>query len=131
MHSLKLRFAGLALLATCGLSPAIQAQKTKPTHIHVRTLIGRALAVENAVAIIEMGTSDVQIVYRVLGGESDRTALMALALGIAMRDREPFLGALLLMVFISEGAAEYNHELSIRPLVAAIADLAVLALIFI
>ncbi len=54
----------------------------------------------------------------------------ALALAATTHALEPFLAALLLMAFLSEYAAERNHELSVRPLVAASADAAVWALIF-
>jgi hypothetical protein len=55
----------------------------------------------------------------------------ALALGIATHQLLPFIAALLLMALIAEAAAERNHELSVRPLVAVAVDLAVWALIFI
>jgi hypothetical protein len=55
----------------------------------------------------------------------------ALALSIATRDLAPFIAALLLMALVSEFAAGRNRELSIRPLTAAAADLAIWALIFI
>jgi hypothetical protein len=58
-------------------------------------------------------------------------ALAALGLSIATHELLPFIAALLLMVLISEYAAARNHERSIRPMVAAAADLAVWALIFI
>jgi hypothetical protein len=58
-------------------------------------------------------------------------AAAALALSIATHQLAPFIAALLLMVLICEYAAERNHELSIRLLVAAAADLAIWALIFI
>jgi hypothetical protein len=54
----------------------------------------------------------------------------ALALAVATHALEPFLAVLLLMALLSEYAAERNHELSVRPLVAAAADAAVWALIF-
>ena len=55
----------------------------------------------------------------------------ALALSIATHQLVPFIASLLLMVLICEYAATRNHQLSIRPLVAASADLAVWALVFI
>ena len=58
-------------------------------------------------------------------------AATALALSIATHRFIPFIAALLLMVLICEYAAERNHELTVRPLVAAAADLAIWALIFI
>ncbi len=58
-------------------------------------------------------------------------AMVALALSVATHQMEPFIAALLLMVLICEFAAARNHELSIRPLMAAAADLSVWALIFI
>jgi hypothetical protein len=57
-------------------------------------------------------------------------ALTALALTLATHDMPPFIAALLLMVIACEYAALRNHELSVRPLVAAAADLALWALIF-
>ena len=58
-------------------------------------------------------------------------AVAALALSIATHTMTPFIAVLLLMVLVSEFAAGRNRELSIRPLVAAAADLAIWALIFI
>ena len=58
-------------------------------------------------------------------------AVAALTLSIATHDMAPFIAALLLMVLVSEFAASRNRELSIRPLVATAADLAIWALIFI
>jgi hypothetical protein len=58
-------------------------------------------------------------------------AVAALALSIATHRLVPFIASLLLMVLICEYAATRNRQLSIRPLVAAAADLAVWALIFI
>ena len=58
-------------------------------------------------------------------------AAVALALAIATHDLMPFLWVLLLMVLICEYAAERNHELSVRPMVALAADLAVWAVLFI
>ena len=58
-------------------------------------------------------------------------AVAALALSIATHDLTPFIAALLLMILVSEYAAGINRELSIRPLVAAAADLAIWAQIFI
>lgn len=57
-------------------------------------------------------------------------ALTALALTLATHDMPHFIAALLLMVLACEYAALRNHELSVRPLVAVAADLAVWALIF-
>jgi hypothetical protein len=81
------------------------------------------------------------IVASALAWKRDRTpvfwvanitaALAALGLSIATHELLPFIAALLLMVLISEYAAARNHERSIRPMVAAAADLAVWALIFI
>jgi len=58
-------------------------------------------------------------------------AVAALALSIATHTMTPFIAVLLLMVLVSEFAAERNRALGIRPLVAAAADLAIWALIFI
>jgi len=58
-------------------------------------------------------------------------AVAALALSIATHQLLPFIIVLLLMVLLCELAAEFNHELSLRPIVAAAADLAIWALIFI
>jgi len=58
-------------------------------------------------------------------------AVVALALAIATHEVTPFIAALLLMVLLSEYAAGRNHELGVRFLVAAAADLGVWALIFI
>jgi len=57
-------------------------------------------------------------------------ALTALALLLGTSELPPFLAALLLMALISEGAALRNHERSVRPLIAAAADLAVWVLIY-
>jgi hypothetical protein len=57
-------------------------------------------------------------------------ALTALALLLATSELAPFVAALLLMALISEGAALRNHERSVRPLIAAAADLAVWVLIY-
>jgi hypothetical protein len=57
--------------------------------------------------------------------------LTAVALLIATHDLVPFLCALLLMAMISEVAASRSHWLSLRPLVAVAADLAVCLLIYI
>ena len=59
------------------------------------------------------------------------SALTAVALSIATHEMMPFLAALLLMVLLSELAAMRGRAQSIRPLVAAVADVAVWALIFI
>ena len=58
-------------------------------------------------------------------------AVATLALSIATHTMTPFIAVLLLMVLVSEFAAGRNRELSIRPLVAAAADLAIWALLFI
>jgi hypothetical protein len=58
-------------------------------------------------------------------------AVTALALSMATRELAPFIAVLLLMVLICEYAIERDHERSIRPLVAASADLAIWFLIFI
>lgn len=58
-------------------------------------------------------------------------AAVALALSSATHDLLPFDAALLLMVLICEVAAARQHELSVRPVVAAVADAATWALIFI
>jgi hypothetical protein len=58
-------------------------------------------------------------------------ATVALTLSIATHEMAPFIAALLLMVLICECAAGRNHELSVRALVAAAADLGVWALIYI
>ncbi len=58
-------------------------------------------------------------------------ACSALALAIAAHDLAPFIAALLLMALICEVAAWRNHQRGLRLPVAAAADLAVWALIFI
>jgi hypothetical protein len=58
-------------------------------------------------------------------------AAATLALSIATHQLEPFLATLLLMALMCEYAAGRNHPWSVRPLVAAAADLAIWALIFI
>jgi hypothetical protein len=55
----------------------------------------------------------------------------ALALSIATHELAPFIAALLVMAVLCEYAAGRGHQLGVRPLVAAAADLAVWALIFI
>ncbi|HEX9111836.1 MAG TPA: hypothetical protein VF845_10195, partial [Terriglobales bacterium] len=57
--------------------------------------------------------------------------LTAVALLIATRDLVPFLCALLCMALISEVAASRSHWLSMRPLVAVAADLAICVLIYV
>jgi hypothetical protein len=57
--------------------------------------------------------------------------LTAMALFIATHDLVPFLCALLFMALISEVAGSRSHWLSLRPLVAVAADLAVGILIYI
>jgi hypothetical protein len=57
--------------------------------------------------------------------------LTALALLIATRDLVPFSSALLFMALASEAAAGCNRWLSLSPLVAAAADLAILILLYI
>jgi hypothetical protein len=71
---------------------------------------------------------DLASVFWVANGAS---ALMALALTLATHEMAPFVAALLLMAVVCELAAWRNHALSVRPLVAAAADLAIWALIFI
>jgi len=56
--------------------------------------------------------------------------LTALALTLATHNMPPYIAALLLMALACECASLRNHELSVRPLVAAAADLALWALIF-
>ena len=58
-------------------------------------------------------------------------AAAALALSIATHQFLPFLATLLLMAITCEYAAVRNHPWSVRPLVAAAADLAIWALILI
>jgi hypothetical protein len=58
-------------------------------------------------------------------------ALAALALAIASHQMAPFVASLLIMVVICELAAGLDHAFGVRPLVAAAADLGVLALVFI
>ena len=58
-------------------------------------------------------------------------SVVALALSVATHDLLPFIAALLLMVLLCEAAAIRDRELSVRPLVAAVADAAIWALIFI
>ncbi len=58
-------------------------------------------------------------------------ASAALALAVATHQLLPFIAVLLLTVLLCEVASEFNHELSLRPFVAAAADLGILALIFI
>jgi len=58
-------------------------------------------------------------------------AASALVLAVATHQLIPFLAVLLLMVLLCEGAAQMSHELSLRPFVAAAADVAVWALIYI
>jgi hypothetical protein len=58
-------------------------------------------------------------------------AVAALALSIASRQLAPFIAAILLMVLICEVSAGLKHAVSLRPFVAAAADLAIWALIFI
>jgi hypothetical protein len=60
------------------------------------------------------------------------TAVLAsLALILATHDMVPFICALLLMALTGEFAAGFRRWLSVRPLVAAAADLAILALLYI
>jgi len=58
-------------------------------------------------------------------------AAAALALAVATHQLLPFISVLLLMVLLCELAAEFHHELSLRPLVAAAADLGIWAIVFI
>lgn len=58
-------------------------------------------------------------------------AAAALALAVATHRLLPFITVLLLMVLLCELAAEFNHELSLRPFVAAAADLGIWAIAFI
>lgn len=58
-------------------------------------------------------------------------ALTALALSIATHVMAPFIATLLLMVLICEYAIAHDRGRAIRPLVAAVADVAVWALIFV
>jgi hypothetical protein len=58
-------------------------------------------------------------------------ATVAFALSIATREMTPFIAALMLMVLLSEYAAFRDHGLSVRPLVATIADLAIAAQFYI
>jgi hypothetical protein len=58
-------------------------------------------------------------------------ALVALALLVATHDMPPFIATLLLMVLVCEVSAVRNHEMSVRPIVAMAADVAIWALVFI
>jgi hypothetical protein len=58
-------------------------------------------------------------------------SLAALVLAVATRDPAPFLFALLAIAFIGEAAAAGHRALRVRPVIAAAADLAVFALIWI
>lgn len=58
-------------------------------------------------------------------------AAAALVLGIATHDLVPFIAALLLMSAAGEFAAARDRTLSVRPLIAMAADLAIFALIWI
>jgi hypothetical protein len=57
--------------------------------------------------------------------------ITALILAIAARDLAPFVAALLLMAIVGEIAAARHRTLRVRPLVAAAADLALFALVWI
>lgn len=59
------------------------------------------------------------------------TSIAALVLAIATRDLVPFLSALLLIAIAGEIAAARHRTLRVRPLVAATADLALFALVWI
>jgi len=67
---------------------------------------------------------------RILWVANGTAAATALALAVATHDLIPFLGVLLLLVVLTEGAAQRNRALSLRPLVAAAADLGVWMLIY-
>ncbi|MGA8108397.1 MAG: hypothetical protein WBD46_18540 [Acidobacteriaceae bacterium] len=58
-------------------------------------------------------------------------SLTAMVLAIAARDLAPFIAALLAMALVGEIAAARNRTLRVRPLVAAAADFAIFALIWI
>ena len=58
-------------------------------------------------------------------------AVAAFVLAIATHQLIPFIAALLLMVLVCEIASEFHHEVSLRPFLAAAADLAIWAVIFI
>ncbi|MGO9337721.1 MAG: hypothetical protein ACLPY1_09460 [Terracidiphilus sp.] len=58
-------------------------------------------------------------------------AVAALSLAIATRELNPFLAVLLLMSLVCEYSSEHQHARSVRPFVAAAADLAVWVSIFI
>jgi hypothetical protein len=67
-----------------------------------------------------------------VAGIADAAAsLAALVLAIATRDFVPFLFALLLIAIVGEIAAARHRTLRVRPLVAAAADLALFALVWI
>ncbi|MGA8159217.1 MAG: hypothetical protein WA374_11780 [Acidobacteriaceae bacterium] len=67
----------------------------------------------------------------VAGMANAAASLAALVLAVASRDLTPFLFALLAMAIVSEVAAARHRSLRVRPVVAAAADLAVFALIWI
>ena len=70
--------------------------------------------------------------FAVVAGIADATAsLAALVLAVASRDLTPFLFALLAMAIVGEVAAARHRSLRVRPVVAAAADIAVFALIWI
>lgn len=71
---------------------------------------------------------DLAPVFWVANGVAAGTAL---ALLVATHQQVPFIAALLLMALLCEYAAGRNHELSVRPLLAAAADAAVWSMIFI
>lgn len=58
-------------------------------------------------------------------------SLAAVVLAVASRDLTPFLFALLAMAIVSEAAAAGHRSLRVRPVVAAAADVAVFAMIWI
>jgi hypothetical protein len=58
-------------------------------------------------------------------------AVVALALSIATHEMLPFIAVLLLMVLVSELAGVRREGLSVRPLVATVADVAIWGMIFI
>jgi hypothetical protein len=58
-------------------------------------------------------------------------AAVAFALSLATREMTPFTAALLLMALLCEYAELRNHGLSVRPLVAIIADVAIGSLLYI
>lgn len=122
----------LVRIIYAGTSAVILAPMLWELTLHFKTFSPSAdaaiLGAYMAVAAVLRWKRDVALVAWIVQGAA---AVIALALGIATHVLLPFIAALLLLVALCEYSAIRRRGEGIRPLVALVTDVAILALIFI